>query len=411
MKFICFLVTFLALGILSQFYVHPEETDLIATVDPKIIYANTDFGFKLFKILVKKSPKNNIFVSPLSLNLALELTYNGVSGETQKVMAKALGLENMDLDTINQSNSILIDRYLGIDDQVQIAIANSIWANKGINLNFGFARMAEELYNARVKNIDFSHPLALKAINGWISDETNTKIGRIVDRVNDGMVLYLINALYFKGIWTKEFNKEDTIDDEFILMDGKKKMVPMMSQINTVKYYQEKDFEAISIPYGSGKVSMYIFLPSAKSSISKFVDNLNANNWERWMSGFSEKELTIVLPKFKVEYDVVLNEALKEIGMETIFSAEADFSKLCKEKVFIDEVKHKTVMEVNEEGTESASATSSALKKNGIPKIVFNRPFFCAIVDNTTGSVIFVCYVVDSQPNVFSTTSAMKKRE
>lgn len=411
MKVLVLFTIFIALVLLSVCYVHSQEANSAGTIDPRVIFANTDFGFKLFKNLVKKTPDNNVFISPLSINLALELTYNATNGETQKAMAKALGLENLDLDTVNQSNSILVDRYLGIDDKVQIAIANSIWANKRINLNFDFARRAEQFYNARVRNLDFSHPLAVKAINGWVSDETNAKIGRIVDRVNNVMVLYLINALYFKGAWAKEFNKDNTVDGEFFLMSGKKKMIPIMSQTNVVKYYQDKDFEAISLPYGSGKVSMYLFLPSANSTLIKFIYNLNASDWGKWMSSFSEKELMVVLPKFKAEYDITLNEALKELGMEIIFGEEADFSNLCKEKVFIDEVKHKTVMEVNEEGTEAASVTSVAVKRNGTPKIVFNRPFFCAIVDNTSGSVIFLGYVIDPQPNIPSMTPTMKKKE
>lgn len=409
MKSILLLFIFLTLIILPQCYVHSEESNLTDTVDSKIISANNNFGFNLFKNLIKKSPNNNIFISPISINLALELAYNGANGETQKAMAKVLGLEGIDLDTVNQSNSVLINRYLGIDNKVQIAIANSIWANKGITLNLDFVRRTEELYNARIRNLDFSHPLAVKAINGWISDETNAKISRIVERVNNGAIFYLINALYFKGVWTKEFNKNNTADREFYLINGKKKMIPMMSQTSVVKYYQGKDFEAISLPYGSGKVSMYIFLPNVNSNLSKFINNLNVNNWEKWMSNFSEKELTVVLPKFKVNYDIILNDTLKELGMEIAFGSEADFSGLCKEKVFIDEVKHKTIMEVNEEGTEAASVTSVEMKMNGTPKFVINRPFFCAIVDNTTGLILFVCYVIDPKPDDIALETPIKK--
>lgn len=409
MKSILLLFIFLTLIILSQCYVHSEESNLTDTVDSKIISANNNFGFNLFKSLAKKSPNNNIFISPISINLALELAYNGANGETQKAMAKVLGLEGIDLDTVNQSNSVLINRYLGIDNKVQMAIANSIWANKGITLNLDFVRRTEELYNARIRNLDFSHPLAVKAINGWISDETNAKISRIVERVNNGAIFYLINALYFKGVWTKEFNKNNTADREFYLINGKKKMIPMMSQTSVVKYYQGKDFEAISLPYGSGKVSMYIFLPNVNSNLSKFINNLNVNNWEKWMSNFSEKELTVVLPKFKVNYDIILNDTLKELGMEIAFGSEADFSGLCKEKVFIDEVKHKTIMEVNEEGTEAVSVTSVEMKMNGTPKFVINRPFFCAIVDNTTGLILFVCYVIDPKPDDIALETPIKK--
>jgi serpin B len=172
-------------------------------------------------------------------------------------------------------------------------------------------------------------------------------------------------------------------------------MVPMMSQTNLVKYYQEKSFEAISLPYGNGKISMYIFVPSADSNLIRFVSNLNVNNWENWIANFKEIKAEIVLPKFRIGYETVLNDNLKELGMGIAFGSKADFGGICRENVFISEVKHKTLMEVNEEGTEAGAATSVAMKKNGTPKIVVNRPFFCAIRDNTTGSILFMGYVVD----------------
>ncbi|MDD1444400.1 serpin family protein, partial [Dolichospermum sp. ST_sed3] len=277
-------------------------------------------------------------------------------------------------------------------------------------LNFGFIKLVENSYNARVSNLDFSHPLALKAINGWISDQTDGKIERIVDKLDNNAVLYLINAVYFKGYWTKAFNKANTKDVEFILANGSKKMVPMMSQTNLVKYYQEKSFEAISLPYGNGKISMYIFVPSADSNLKKFVSNLNVNNWENWIANFRDIKAEIVLPKFRIGYETVLNDNLKKLGMGIAFGSEADFGGICKEKVFISEIKHKTFMEVNEEGTEAVASTSVAMTKNGTPKIIIDRPFFCAIKDNTTGSILFMGYVVDPAGDVTLPNSPIKTR-
>jgi serine protease inhibitor len=187
-------------------------------------------------------------------------------------------------------------------------------------------------------------------------------------------------------------------------------MVPMMSQTNLVKYYQEKSFEAISLPYGNGKISMYIFVPGADSNLIKFVSNLNVNNWENWIANFKEIKAEIVLPKFRIGYETVLNDNLKGLGMGIAFSSEADFGGICKEKVFISEVKHKTFMEVNEEGTEAVAATSVTMTKNITPKIVVNRPFFCAIRDNTTGSILFMGYVVDPAGDVIAPSPTIKTK-
>ena len=410
MKLIYSLCLFLIFGVLFPCYIHSEEANSTDTVDPKIVSANTSFGFNLFKDLIKETPDKNMLISPISINLALEMTYNGANGETRKAMSKALELNDISIDVVNQSNSVLVSELLVVDDKAKTCIGNSIWANRGITLNFGFIKLVENSYNARVSNLDFSHPLALKAINGWISDQTDGKITRIVDKLDNNVVLYLINAVYFKGYWTKAFNKENTKDAEFILANGSKKMVPMMSQTNLVKYYQEKSFEAISLLYGNGKISMYIFVPSADSNLIKFVSNLNVNNWENWIANFREITAKVVLPKFRIGYETVLNDNLKELGMGIAFGSEADFGGICRENVFISEVKHKTFMEVNEEGTEAGAATSVAMKKNGTPKIVVNRPFFCAIRDNTTGSILFMGYVVDPAGDVIAPSPTIKTK-
>lgn len=400
MKLIYLLCLFFIFVVLFPYCAYSEEANSADTVDPKIVSANTSFGFNLFKDLIKETPGKNMLISPISINLALEMTYNGANGETQKAMSKALKLNDINIDIMNQSNSVLVSKLLVVDEKAKTCIGNSIWANRGVTLNFSFIKLVENSYNARVSNLDFSHPLALKAINGWVSDQTDGKITRIVDKLDNDVVLYIINAVYFKGYWTKAFNKENTKDAEFILANGSKKMVPMMSQTNLVRYYQEKSFEAIGIPYGNGKISMYIFVPSADSNLKKFASNLNVNNWENWVANFKEIKATVVLPKFTIGYETVLNDALKELGMGIAFGSEADFGGICKEKVFISEVKHKTFMEVNEEGTEAGAATSVAMKKNGTPRIVVNRPFFYAITDNTTRSILFMGYVVDPKGDI-----------
>jgi serpin B len=177
----------------------------------------------------------------------------------------------------------------------------------------------------------------------------------------------------------------------------------MMSQSGRYNYYQDSNFQAVSLPYGQGRVSMYIFLPSKSSSLKKFYENLNAENWEGWMSQFSSMKGDIVLPRFKVEYEVVLNEALKALGMEVAFDKQrANFGGMCAissgANVFIDQVRHKTFVEVNEEGTEAAAATSVGIGITSVQptfSMVIDRPFFLAIRDNQTGAVLFMGSIVE----------------
>ncbi|MBC8234296.1 serpin family protein, partial [bacterium] len=203
-------------------------------------------------------------------------------------------------------------------------------------------------------------------------------------------------AIYFKGRWKVEFDKSKTRDGVFHLPNGREKQVPMMSQSSNFPYFRGDNFEAVSLPYGEGRMSMYIFLPNSDSNLDAFLLHLNAENWENWMSQFDEvaDNLMVVLPRFKLEYEVTLNDALKALGMGIAFSGRANFDGIAP-GLFISEVKHKTFVEVNEEGTEAAAVTAVMLKDSIPPLFVVDRPFFFAIRDNWTGTVLFMGLVIE----------------
>ncbi|MDF5730081.1 MAG: serpin family protein, partial [Rhizonema sp. PD38] len=228
-----------------------------------------------------------------------------------------------------------------------------------------------------------------------VDENTHGKINKIVETIDPKQMLFLINAVYFKGSWTNEFDKKQTANYPFYLTSGEQKQHPMMSQKGKYRYYENKEFQAVSLPYGKdGKVSFYIFLPKQTSSLTTFYKNLNAENWEKWMSQFSKREGSIRLPRFKMNYDLTLNKALTALGMGEAFSSKANFSEMGK-NLAISEVKHKTFVEVNEEGTEAAAATSVGIMPLSAPlqgpfQMMVNRPFFCAVRENSTGSVLFM---------------------
>lgn len=369
-------------------------------VDTRLTVASSRFSFKLYDQLVKSRKSDNTFASPASVMLALAMTYNGANGTTRESMARTLELEGMSLEDLNRAFADLKSALAPDDPKVQLKIANSIWVKNGLVLNPAFIARNKQHYAAEITNLDFADPAAAKTINSWVSKNTNGKIEKIVDQIGDGAVLFLINAIYFKGQWQVEFKKEDTKPDVFKLAGGKQKELPMMSQSRSFLYFKGKDFQSVALPYGAGRVSMYVFLPDEQSSLDEFEKDLTPENWELWMRSFQLNPGDLMLPRFKVEWESVLNEPLKALGMAEAFdSSRADFSQMAKVKpgdLFISEVKQKSWCEVNEEGTVAAAVTSVGMATTSVqrPREKFvmkvDRPFFFAIRDNLTGVVLFM---------------------
>jgi len=371
--------------------------------DPKIVESSNKFGFKLFSEVRKNDQgEKNIFISPLSVALALAMTYNGASGSTQQAMAKTLELQGINLPEINSSYAAALKQLLDNPDaKVQLNIANSLWANQNFRFAPDFLQRTQDFYQAKVSNLNFQDAAAPNIINNWVKENTSGKITKIVETIQPDAVLFLINAIYFKGKWSKEFDKNKTAQYPFYITSGRQKQHPMMSQDGNYKYYESKQFQAVSLPYGKdGKFSFYIFLPKQNSNLNAFYQNLNVENWEKWMTQFNKQKGFIRLPRFKTEYDVTLNDALKTLGMKEAFSSNANFSGMGK-NLTISEVKHKTFVEVNEEGTEAAAATSvgivaTAFRQEPEPfRMIVDRPFFSAIRDNQTGSVLFMGSIIE----------------
>ncbi|GAP95089.1 serpin family protein [Leptolyngbya sp. NIES-2104] len=373
----------------------------VKPVNPKIVEANTRFGFKLFSEILKKDGKENVFVSPSSVAIALSMAYNGANGQTKTAMAKALEFQGMTLEEINQAHHNLKAALEKADPKVQLLIANSLWARQGVDFNPSFLDRNAKFYDAKVKSLDFEQPAAADEINSWVKESTRGKIPKIVDRINPNDVMFLMNAIYFKGKWTNEFDKSNTQTRPFTLVNGSKKQVPLMKRQGNYRYFETNQFQAISLPYGDERLSMYVFLP--KSNLAAFQKSLTAQNWQTWMKQFSAREGQIQLPRFKMDYDVELKEALSALGMGIAFDDAADFSGLSKGTTKIDQVKHKTFVEVNEEGTEAAAVTSIGIVATSIRvpeepfRMIVDRPFFSAIRDNQTGEILFMGTIVNPE--------------
>jgi serine protease inhibitor len=369
----------------------PKDDDL-----SRLVAAQAKFGFSLFKKLVTREPRGNVFVSPMSIAMALTMTYNGATGETRKAMARSLELEGMDPEDVNRAYARLRNALVQPDPKIELALANSLWARKGVTFKAEFMKTNETFYQAEISFLDFSDPDAPSRINQWVDRNTKGKIDQIIDRIDPSAILYLLNAIYFKGVWTKAFDPKKTREDLFTLLDGSSKRHPFMQQSGRYRYFRGETFQAVSLPYGEGRMSMYIFLPERRSSLKEFEGQLTAEHWTLWMRQFREMEGAVFLPRFKLKYEEGLNQALTALGMGEAFDRNrAEFGAMCSipPRVFINQVKHKAFVEVNEEGTEAAAVTSVEIRVTAVPStftLKVDRPFFCAIVDKETNAILFM---------------------
>ena len=375
------------------------------SVDGSIVTANTRFGFNLFNEIRKTEQDKNLFISPLSVSIALAMTLNGAVGETEQAMTKVLQLQDLGSESINAGYAELRHALEAPDPEGALIIANSLWANQGVLFKQDFLQRNTQFFGAEISTLDFKDPSTLQTINQWVNTNTNGKIPKILEEIKPETVLFLINTIYFKAAWKRKFDPEMTWNGNFHLITGDKKRVPMMATSgwnSSYPYYRGDIFQAISLPYRDGQMSMYIFLPDPETGLNTFLESLNAEHWEEWMSQFHQQNVSLVLPKFRFEYRVRLNNALKALGMGITFGAEADFSRMAPPPpmgLFIDEVIHSTVVDVHEGGTEAAAATAigpmvGAARVEIVPFIA-DRPFFFAICDNKTKTMLFMGVVME----------------
>jgi serine protease inhibitor len=372
----------------------------------QLVAANNGFGFNLFRQLQALTPSQNknLVISPQSIAIALAMTRNGTSESTLAEITKVLEFNQLDATTIDASYAKLLTTLKTADPDVQLAIANSLWVNQNVTLKKPFISNVQQFYQAEISNLDFANPTAKNVINKWVEQKTVNKIPKIINSTSPEDALYLINAIYFKGNWTKQFDPSLTTEQDFYSQPNVPKPQTMMNQTGDYRYYANDQFQAIRLPYGkNAELGMYIFLPKETSNLKQFNQQLTDDNWQEWLSQMRSQQGTITLPRFKLEYETQLNDVLMSLGMKKIFTpSQADFSQMTDISVALDSIKHKTFIEVNEEGTEATGVTSigiritSAISQKSKPFTMnVNRPFFFAIRDDITETIIFMGNVVE----------------
>lgn len=384
--------------------VSKPDQEVLNVFDSAIVERTNDFGFNLYKNLANSD--ENIMISPVSVSLALEMAYNGAEGKTREDMAKALNIQGIEVEALNKNNQALLYFLRTADPAISLDIANSIWMHHEFEFSQVFLNTVTQSYQAEAKTVDFSDPKAADTINKWVKAETQGAIEKmVVPPIDPQTIMFLMNAVYFKGAWTDPFEKEATSDQLFIKSDQETVRVPMMFKNASFDYFKGVNFEAVRLPYGEEEaMAMVLFLPDEDLNLKAFEQELNQKNYSDWLALFEKKEGTVILPKFKIDYEANLNQALSDLGMATAFEEDqSDFSNMlaegAKDQIMISQVKHKTFIEVDEVGTEAAAATSVEMSLTSMPindfELKFDRPFFYAIQDSQTGSIVFMGSIHD----------------
>lgn len=387
-----------------------EKVDSLAyAVDEELTSANLRFALKVFNEIEEQYPAENIFISPLSLSIALAMTYNGALEETYEAMCATLEFQDMSLDKVNKEFLNLIKSLQECDSKVELSIANSIWIRDDYPVKPDFIERNENFYLSQVSNLNFASPNAPDIINNWVKENTNGRITDLIQEISEDEVMFLLNALYFKGEWKFRFDEDDTEEGTFHLPDGTTKTVLMMKNSGKdYKYYFDDNFRAVRMPYGRDKIAMYVFLPDQGYNLDDFIASIEVENWNNWMNSFDDlsnilgdyeyEYFQFRLPKFTLEYEKKLNDVLIALGMGIAFDPfAANFRGMCDypHNPWIDYVKQKAFIEVNEQGSEAAAATVVSMAECVTPNFIVDRPFFFVIRDDRSETILFMGKMLD----------------
>lgn len=381
----------------------PRASQLTGT-DSLLVSSSNQFGLRIFKQLAAENQLINVFICPLSISAALAMTYNGSEGDTKSQMKNALGFDSLSDEQVNHAFSNLKTYLTSLDASITMEIANSIWYDTRYTVKDDFISTNRKFYEAETAAIDFARPSAAGEINAWVNSSTRGKIPRIVQPPLDSdMAMLLINAVYFKGVWTYQFAKGLTLNDYFTSQAGAKQQIKMMSQKVSVPYYESRTLQVVDLPYGEGQFAMTIILPAQGGDANSVVVNLTDTGFAKTLASMHVREGTVLLPRFKIEYGKTLKNALRALGIRDAFvPGIADFSRISNDcDFYIDEVKHKTYVEVNEEGTEAAAVTMvGGIRATAVPMsapFVFrvDRPFVFAIRERASNTILFIGRITD----------------
>ena len=364
----------------------PKEIEL-AEGEQELINSNNDFAFNLFR---KARGDKSKILSPLSITFALGMLNNGADGETLKEINQTLGFGEAGADAINAFCQKMLKESNTLDEKTKALIANTIFMNEGMgyHLQEGFMDKVNTYYDAQPQNRDFNDGETMDVINQWASDHTMGMIPEVLkeDSFNPDAVSYLLNALYFKGIWSSPFKKEATQDEPF----GGGDEVPMMHNFREGLLYAENDlYQAVRLPYGNGAYRMDVFLPREDKTVGEVLESLNGDSWQ---PEYENKDVDLKLPRFETDTNQDLEGVMAELGMPKAFSIDAEFPYFCNGNPYIGKMFQVAKIKLDEEGTEAAAVTVIEMTESIPQRADFhaNRPFLYIISEQSTGVIFFI---------------------
>ncbi|HBD93994.1 MAG: hypothetical protein A2015_03950 [Spirochaetes bacterium GWF1_31_7] len=375
-----------------------------ADVSDDIIKANSDFALKIFNEIAKTENGKNLMISPLSISIALAMTTNGASDDNLKEMKDVMEFADMSMEDVNKQFFNLLSSLIEVDKDLVLSIANSIWMSDAFApaVKQAFLTIMKDQYTAKTESLDFTKSTAKDEINNWVKNNTGDKIEKIIENIDPGVIMYLINAIYFKAAWTKTFDKDLTIDWDFTLSDTSVKKVKMMRYKDNNKFlfystgFDDAGYTAVRLPYGRGKIAFYCLMPHS-GTINDFVGKLAQNGLETYINSMTEQEVPVLLPKFKFEYKKSLVDIFRTLGMTKGFEP-GGFLNLADNgnNIAISDILHKTFIEVNEEGTEAAAVTAVEMKETSMPMGFYgDKPFIYLIRDDRSKTILFMGKIED----------------
>jgi len=363
----------------------------LTSLERAVVSSSNRFAFDLLEALNTGQEDENLFVSPLSVSMALGMTMNGAASTTFDQMRATLGFDGLSREQVNAAYRDLLDLFLGLDRNVEATIGNSVWYREGFPVHPEFLDDVTSAFAAHVEAVDFADPATVDLINAWVRNATRSRIDGIVERIDPLDRMFLVNAIYFNGRWREPFDPAMTGHDTFRGSDGPVP-VEMMRRIGSFRFLQRADLSAVDLPYGNGAFSMTILLPAEDGDVNELLRALDAETWSQIVSGFGMGTLAVSIPRFRLEYDESLVRPLRSMGMVAPFSGEADFSRMSPEEgLRISEVRHRTFVQVDEAGTEAAAATGVTVGVvSAPPSFRVDRPFLVAIRERFSGTLLFL---------------------
>jgi len=327
-------------------------------------FASCAFQTSFLRQINYEYKDKNLVISPLSAYQVLGLTANGAKGKTLEQMLSTLGHKY--LSELNRRNRNIIKQ---INEYETVEIANAVMTK--VRPKRKFLSVAK-YYNAAVETLK-----DVEQVNNWCDLKTHGKIKKLLDNLEKDAIMVLLNAIYFKGTWVKEFDKEKTAKKVFYNFNDEKKGVEVdtMSMKEKFNYYGDQDVQVIELPYKNDSMSAIIILPNKETDINKYIDELTDEKLHALLKRMNGQDLFFQLPKFELEFSALLNKCLQKLGMILPFTGEADFSRLIRGDASISRVVQKSYLKVDETGSEAASGTAVVIRKSIPPSMIVDRPF------------------------------------